>query len=85
MKAEIAEGKFEGWADARLPTISALKRRGFEAQAIREFWLDLGLTQKDISISMQTIESFNSSVIDSFLREEHSLEIQELWHLIWME
>ena len=65
MKAEIAEGKFEGWADARLPTISALKRRGFEAQAIREFWLDLGLTQKDISISMQTIESFNSSVIDS--------------------
>ena len=42
-----------------------MKRRGFEAQAIREFWLDLGLTQKDISISMQTIESFNSSVIDS--------------------
>ena len=65
MKAEIAEGKFEGWADTRLPTISALKRRGFEAQAIREFWLDLGLTQKDISISMQTIESFNSSLIDS--------------------
>ena len=65
MRADIAEGKFEGWNDSRLPTISALKRRGFDPQAIRDFWLDLGLTQKDISISMQTIESFNSSVIDS--------------------
>ena len=79
MRADIADGKFEGWNDPRLPTISALKRRGFDPQAIRDFWLDLGLTQKDISISMQTIESFNSSVIDavcerrSFVRNPRAL------------
>ena len=79
MRADIADGKFEGWNDSRLPTISALKRRGFDPQAIRDFWLDLGLTQKDISISMQTIESFNSSVIDavcerrSFVRNPRTL------------
>ena len=48
-----------------MPTIMALKERGFEAQSLREFWSDIGLTQKDISISMKTIESFNSSIIDS--------------------
>ena len=82
MRADIADGKYEGWNDSRLPTISALKRRGFDPQAIRDFWLDLGLTQKDISISMQTIESFNSSVIDavcerrSFVRNPRTLSFQ---------
>ena len=88
MKVDIADGKFEGWDDSRLPTISALRRRGFEPQAIRDFWLDLGLTQKDISISMQTIESFNSSVIDSvcerrtFVRNPRnmSLNMDEIEH-----
>ena len=84
MRADIADGKFEGWNDSRLPTISALKRRGFDPQAIRDFWLDLGLTQKDISISMQTIESFNSSVIDavserrSFVRNPRTLSFQKI-------
>jgi len=65
MRKSIEEGKYLGWKDPRLPTIKSLKERGFEAQSIREFWSDIGLTQKDIAISMKTIESFNSSIIDS--------------------
>ncbi|HJM18376.1 MAG TPA: hypothetical protein QF703_02475, partial [Candidatus Thalassarchaeaceae archaeon] len=38
---------------------------GFDSKAIKEFWIDLGLTQKDIAISLQTVEAFNSSIIDS--------------------
>ena len=73
---------FNGWDDSRLPTISALRRRGFQSQAIREFWLDLGLTQKDISISMQNIESINSTIIDSnserrsFIRNPQNLRLE---------
>ncbi len=65
MRTSIESGDYEGWGDLRLPTIKSLRRRGFSAQALRDFWVDLGLSQKDISISMQTIESFNSSLIDS--------------------
>mgnify|MGYP001181528619 CR=1 FL=1 len=65
IRKSIEEGKYLDWNDPRLPTIKALRGRGFEAQSIREFWSDIGLTQKDISISMKTIESFNSSIIDS--------------------
>jgi len=61
----IESGSHEGWGDLRLPTLKALRRRGFSAQALRDFWIDLGLSQKDISISMQTIEAFNASLIDS--------------------
>ena len=65
MRTSIESGDYEGWGDLRLPTLKSLRRRGFSAQALRDFWIDLGLSQKDISISMQTIESFNSSLIDS--------------------
>lgn len=88
MRAAIGEGEYSGWDDARLPTLAALRRRGFDSQALRDFWIDLGLTQKDISISMQTIESFNSSIIDSrcerraFVRDPISLSLVASGHEI---
>ena len=54
MRASIEAGEREGWRDLRLPTIQSLKRRGFDSQTLREFWIELGVTQKDISVSMQT-------------------------------
>jgi len=65
IRKEIEQGDFEGWDDPRLPTIRSFRRRGFDSKAIKEFWIDLGLTQKDIAISLQTVEAFNSSIIDS--------------------
>ena len=82
MKLEISEGKYTGWDDPRLPTISALRKRGFSSEAIRDFWLELGLTQKDISVPMQSIEAKNSSTIDSiserrsFVREPNGLILE---------
>ena len=83
MREEIEQGKFEGWDDPRLPTIMSFRRRGFDSKAIRDFWIDLGLTQKDVSISLQTMESFNSKIIDqkverrSFVVDPKILEIGE--------
>ena len=82
MRASIEAGEREGWRDLRLPTIQSLKRRGFDSQTLREFWIELGVTQKDISVSMQTIESLNSRVLDakverrSFVASPVSLDIE---------
>jgi len=82
MRSSIETGEREGWGDLRLPTIQSLRRRGFDPQALREFWIELGVTQKDISIPMQTIESKNSSVLDakterrSFVASPILLEIE---------
>ena len=65
MRASIEDGDRDGWGDLRLPTIQSLRRRGFDARALRDFWVELGITQKDISVSMQTIESLNSRAIDA--------------------
>ena len=82
MRASIEAGERGGWDDLRLPTIQSLRRRGFDPQALRDFWIELGVTQKDISVSMQTIESMNSSAIDtkterrSFVANPVCLEIE---------
>ncbi len=63
--SSIEKGEYGDWGDARLPTLKALRKRGFEAQSLRDLWGEVGLTQKDISISMKTLESINSAIIDS--------------------
>jgi glutamyl-tRNA synthetase len=60
----IAKGEYTGWDDPRLPTLRAMRRRGFQAEAIRRFWLALGLSERDVSASLQTLEAENRALID---------------------
>ena len=86
MKKDIQSGQYSGWDDPRLPTLRALRRRGYDAGAMRKFWIDLGLTQKDISVPMSTLNSLNAKAVDaeaprlSFVREPRtvSLDITEI-------
>ena len=94
MRRDIEAGLFEGWDDPRLPTISALKKRGITSEALRQFWIELGVTQKDISVPLATLYSHNTKIIDddapriSFIRNpiklqisgEHQQEITTLVH-----
>jgi glutaminyl-tRNA synthetase len=43
----VSEGHVRGWDDPRMPTISGLRRRGFPAQAIREFATLVGVAKND--------------------------------------
>jgi glutamyl-tRNA synthetase len=61
----IAKGEYSGWDDPRLPTLRAMRRRGFQAEAIKRFWLALGLSERDVSASLQTLEAENRALIDA--------------------
>jgi len=81
MRRDIEAGLFEGWGDPRLPTISALKSRGITSEALRQFWIELGVTQKDISVPLATLYSHNTKQIDdhapriSFIRNPIKMQI----------
>lgn len=63
------EGKiYDGWDDPRIPTLRAMRRRGFDADALRSFWVEMGVTQKDVAVAMESIEASNAAVIDSTSR-----------------
>ena len=52
----VEGGHVSGWDDPRMPTISGLRRRGYPAQAIREFCSRVGVTKQDNVIEMALLE-----------------------------
>ncbi len=52
----VADGHVTGWDDPRMPTISGLRRRGFQPAAIRDFARRVGITKSDNVIEMALLE-----------------------------
>ena len=81
MRASIENGEYIGWDDPRLPTLQGLQLRGIQAEALRNFWIELGVTQKDISVPLATLFSHNTKNIDddaprlSFVRDPVDVEL----------
>lgn len=64
LKPLIEQKLVEGWDDPRLPTISALKRRGFLPEAIREFILSMGVSKVESQPTWDLLESINRKLLD---------------------
>lgn len=60
----IRRGEYTDWNDLRLYMIRALRRRGITREAIRNVMLDLGLSEHDISLSMETLYAENRKILD---------------------
>ncbi len=80
MRTDIEDGRYSDWDDPRLPTLAGLRKRGIQARALRSFWNELGITQKDISVPLATLYSHNTKAVDdeaprlTFVR--HAVEFQ---------
>ena len=53
----VNEGFVTGWDDARMPTISGVRRRGYPAAAIRTFCEKVGIAKRDNWIEIELLES----------------------------
>jgi glutamyl-tRNA synthetase len=77
----IENGELEGWDDPRAPTLRALKKRGFQPEAIKGFFVDMGVTENDVDASIESLEKENTRVIDEdadryfFVAEPEKLSI----------
>jgi glutaminyl-tRNA synthetase len=52
----VTEGRVEGWADPRMPTIAGMRRRGYTPAAIRNFCERIGVGRSDSWIDMGVLE-----------------------------
>jgi glutamyl-tRNA synthetase len=64
IKEGIKDGKYTGWSDIQLGTLQAMAQRGIQPQAIRKYWLDVGIKEVDIEFSWANLFSFNKDIID---------------------
>jgi glutamyl-tRNA synthetase len=60
----VRQGKFTGWDDVRAPTLAAYRRRGFQPEALRAFWVSMGLSEKDVAASMENLEAENRRFVE---------------------
>ena len=60
----IENGMIKSWDDPRLPTLAALKRRGFVPEALRKFVLSLGFTLAETKPPFESLEAYNRKIID---------------------
>ncbi len=52
----VNEGFVRGWDDPRMPTMSALRRRGFPAEGIRDFATLVGVAKADNTVEVEMLE-----------------------------
>jgi len=49
-------GYVNGWDDPRMPTLSGMRRRGYPAEAIRNFCDGIGIAKRDNTIQLERLE-----------------------------
>ncbi len=55
---QLVEGGYvSGWDDPRMPTLSALRRRGYTAAAVRDFVSRIGMSKADSTVDYALLES----------------------------
>ena len=52
----VENGRVSGWDDPRMPTLCALRRRGFPPEAIRRFWQEVGIAKRVNNVEVALLE-----------------------------
>ncbi|NLW71402.1 MAG: glutamine--tRNA ligase/YqeY domain fusion protein [Chloroflexi bacterium] len=52
----VEEGYVDGWTDPRMPTLAAMRRRGYPPQAIRKFIELIGVAKNDSFVEVELLE-----------------------------
>jgi glutamyl-tRNA synthetase len=88
LRKAIERGEYEGWDDPRLPTLRALRRRGFLPEAIRKFFISMGITRNDVAVSMKNLYAENRKMVDAeanryfFVRNPVEMRLKSVNHLV---
>src|SRR3989338_10996019 len=66
IREKISSGELIGWDDTTLTTLEALRRRGFCAEAIKNFVLNTGISKAESTLSWGDLIMQNKRLLDRF-------------------
>ncbi len=68
LKRLMDEGLVDGWDDPRMPTLTALRRRGCPPEALRDLCARIGLTKNDSVVDLSQLEFAIRNVLNRTAR-----------------
>ncbi len=87
-KSKIAEGirsgKFSGYDDPQLATLSAFRKRGILPEAIRNYMIGIGMNESETTVDLEILFSENRKIIDKtsnryfFVAEPIDIELDKV-------
>ena len=63
-RQEVKQGVYSGWDDPRTWSLQALKKRGIQPQALKNFCLSQGLSQGETTVPIENLYSENRKIIE---------------------
>jgi glutamyl-tRNA synthetase len=78
----IKKKKLLGWDDPSLTTIVALRRRGFVAEAIKNFVLSTGITKSESTLTWDDLIAHNKRILDAqahryfFIHDKKEIKVE---------
>jgi len=83
IREKVESGELIGWDDPTLTTLAALKRRGFQPEAIKEFVVKTGITKNEATLTWDDLIIHNRRFLDDnadryfFLEEPVEITIHD--------
>ena len=74
LKRFVDEDMVSGWDDPRMPTISGLRRRGYQPEAIMEFTKSVGVTKINSVVPISALEYYVRQALDPVADRVHVVE-----------
>jgi glutamyl-tRNA synthetase len=75
IREKVNSGELIGWDDPSLPTLRALKRRGFCADAIKQLVIETGITKNSgTEITWDTLIKYNKRILNSSAKRYFFIE-----------
>jgi len=63
-RRNIESGIYSGWDDPRTWSLQSLRRRGIQPEAVRQFILNMGMSEADVTVPAEILYSENRKIID---------------------
>lgn len=66
LKKLVDSGTVEGWDDPRMPTLSGMRKRGYPAQAIKDFCANVGVAKANSEVDNLMLEHFVRDYLNKY-------------------
>jgi glutamyl-tRNA synthetase len=79
---EVESGEYTGWDDPRTWSLQSLAKRGIKPEALREFIIQFGLNQNEVTVPVDMLYSENHKIVESadryfFIEEPKVIKIKK--------